>query len=105
PALSGIRSLLNKLNDSGVAQKYRQEFRRISREAGNVLDASSSRTDTLQSLLLQVSQRQTGQSNNPLVVALSRIPSAGLFHDRWHFINLRIQHDTLTAEQFHAAID
>ncbi|HEY3038067.1 MAG TPA: hypothetical protein VGJ66_04980 [Pyrinomonadaceae bacterium] len=101
----GIRGLLDKLHDNGVARKHRQEFRRISREAGSFLDSNISRSDALQSLLFQVSQRQTGQPNNPLVIALSRIPRAELFHDRWHFINARIQHDKLTAEQFHATVD
>jgi hypothetical protein len=105
PLLSEIRSLRTKAHNNGVVQKHRQEFRRISREAGTLLDTSSSRSDSLTSLLQQVSQRQQGQSNNLLVVALSRVPSAALFHDRWYFINERIQHDNLTAEQFRATVD
>jgi hypothetical protein len=103
PLFAAVRRLRTRLHDNGVVHRHQPEFRRVAREAGTFLDTNRSRTDTLAAILNQVSQRQ-GQQNS-LVIALSQIPNSEIFRDRWHSFNVRIQHDKLSAEQFHYAVD
>jgi hypothetical protein len=92
-------------HDKGVARKYGQEFRRITLDAAQFVDPDPAYNDTLAAALNNVRQRLSSQPNNPLFMALNRIPPMQIFMDRWCTFNIRIQRDRLSTEQFHSAVD
>ncbi len=104
PLFAMLRRLAQRRHNERVAREYRQEFRRIAREAGNFVDSNISRPDTLAAILNQVNRRLSSP-HNVLLVALSRVPQTQIFMDRWCCFNIWIQKDKLNAEQFHVAVD
>lgn len=99
PLLSRIKAQSDAAHDRLIAQENVKRLRQFSKETGEYLDTSTSRSDFLVGLIQEITSRHYVLGNS------IRIAPVGILQEHWKFLNHRIQHDELGAPDFHDAVN
>jgi hypothetical protein len=92
-----IIAVKDKSHNKHVAKRNLRQLRNFSEELGPFLDVQMNRSDTFQGIANEITRKY------PQIQYRSPIPPVELLYQQWHFLNIRIQRDHFTPEQFHGA--
>jgi hypothetical protein len=90
-------SIKGKSHNKNVVKGNLEQLRTFSEELGPFLDVQTNRSDTFQGIASEINRKC------PQIQYRCPIPSVELFYQQWYFLNLRIQRDDFSPEQFHGA--
>lgn len=88
----------DKSHHKSVVKRNLKQFRTFSEELGPFLNTELNRSDTFASISNTINQK------HPQLQYRFPIPPVEVFYNNWYFLNIRIQRDDFTPEQFHGAV-
>jgi hypothetical protein len=91
-------SIRDKSRNKDVVKRNLKQFRAFSEELGPFLNHETNRSDTFAGIANKINGKY------PQIQYRVPIPPVEVFHNNWYFLNVRIQRDDFTPEQFHGAV-